>query len=116
MESDGFKRILSRFYLFSPVGVLVSGSDSVPKIVCHTYLTLSDIGGHQGGVQCERFDKALFVVLKTLALVFFCMGGVLRVFPFLSEWGSPKPIHLKPGHLKMAFSSARCCLDGAFFV
>ena len=31
-------------------------------------------------------------------------------------WGSPKPIHLKPGHLKMAFFSARCRLDGAIFV
>ena len=41
--------------------------------------------------------------------------------------GGPKPLHLKPGHLKMAFFSARCrlvgtflsrrrlaCLDGAF--
>ena len=27
-----------------------------------------------------------------------------------------KPIHLKPGHLKMAFFSARCRLDGAFSV
>ena len=33
-----------------------------------------------------------------------------------SDWGNPKPIHLKPGHLKMAFFSARCRLDGAFFV
>ena len=31
-------------------------------------------------------------------------------------WGSPKPIHLKPGHLKMAFFAARCRLDGAFLV
>ena len=29
-------------------------------------------------------------------------------------WGSPKPIHLKPGHLKMAFFTARCRLDSAF--
>ena len=32
------------------------------------------------------------------------------------SWGSSKPIYLKPGHLKMAFFSARSRLDGAFFV
>ena len=30
------------------------------------------------------------------------------------RWGSPKPIHLKPGHLEMAFFTARCRLDGTF--
>ena len=28
--------------------------------------------------------------------------------------GSAKPLHLKPGHLNMAFFSARCRLDGTF--
>ena len=48
--------------------------------------------------------------------------GQPGVFPLfwersrLCQWGSPKPIHLKPGHLKVAFFSARCHLDGAFFV
>ena len=31
-------------------------------------------------------------------------------------WGSPKTPHLKPIHLKMAFISAPCRLDGTFFV
>ena len=30
------------------------------------------------------------------------------------KWGSPKPIHLKPGHLKMVFFTARRRLDGTF--
>ena len=29
-------------------------------------------------------------------------------------WESRKPLHLKPGHLKMAFFSARCLFDGAW--
>ena len=44
----------------------------------------------------------------------FWMGHT--VLPPIRLWGSPKPIHLKPGHLKMAFFSARWRLDGAFFV
>ena len=32
------------------------------------------------------------------------------------KWGSPKTLHLKAGHLKMAFFSARCHLDSAFSV
>ena len=49
--------------------------------------------------------------------------------PLRGFWGSPKPIHLKPGHLKMAFSAhggvwtapflsrrRLPCLDGAFSV
>ena len=44
--------------------------------------------------------------LETLPPIYFQKNA-----PF---WGNPKPLHLKPEDLKMAFFSARCCLDGAF--
>ena len=42
--------------------------------------------------------------------------GVSGVGGIPTLWGIPKPLHLKPGHLKMAFFSARRRLDGAFSV
>ena len=44
-----------------------------------------------------------------------CQLLVVRMKHNLSpNHGSPKPVHLKPGHLKMAFFTALFRLDGAF--
>ena len=43
-----------------------------------------------------------------------CVQGIGVAFILTRQarfWGSPKPIHLKPGHLKMAFFSARWRLE-----
>ena len=48
-------------------------------------------------------------------LLTFAAG--LHLFQMLGDsepirnWGNPKPLHLKPGHLKLGFFSARRCLD-----
>ena len=57
------------------------------------------------------FSEVLSWIWSLVCVVDFG-GGFLGVV-FL-EWRSPKSKHPKPGHLKMAFSSARCRLDGAF--
>ena len=53
---------------------------------------------------------------EAFCYLIFCAKGISARGILVGTWGSPQSLHLKPGHLKMAFFSARCCLDGAFSV
>ena len=60
-------------------------------------------------------------VLSQNPLKFRCFSTQIYLKSFsirvyVMSWGSPEPLHLKPGHLKVASFSVQCRLDGAFVV
>ena len=74
------------------------------------------LGGGGGSADFVFMGARMFLIWRVHEALLFssraCLGA--RCGGTTRGWGSPQPIHLKPGHLKMAFVTARCLLDGAF--
>ena len=73
-------------------------------------------------LKMRRATGDVAATLAGVALHCATLGAMCNLVVSICFWGSPKPIHLKPGHLKMAFFSTHTflsrrrlfCLDGAF--
>ena len=68
-------------------------------------------GAHAQVILFSLFIHSQWVVLTFCREILQDISRNLAGFAF---WGSPKALHLQPGHLKMAFFSARCHLYGDF--
>ena len=62
---------------------------------------------------CVGAQSAMDMSLKPPKAAGDLAGGTHGIFCRRCVWGSPGSIHLKPGHLKMAFFTTRCRLDVA---
>ena len=99
---------------------------SAKKFSCRKFFQIRHVPTQIPGRPGHSLSKTAFFCPKTLSLGCFSLPEIWatkqKICSFKKSlkstefWRSPKPIHLKPGHLKMRVFSAHCRLDGAFFV